>query len=235
MKNTSIIVIAVLMVTMTSGAGFAGTILGKVIVKGTPQSLEGLGLGKAEATRARHSLVVSDKGALANTVVYVNHDFATVPTPEGQSIVVDQKEETYVPHVAAAMRGARIEFMNSDRILHNVHTFLNGKSWFNRAMPLFGQRTSKRLDETGVVRVACDVHKHMQAYVRVLTNPYFATTNAGGLFVIRDVPAGKYELRVWHERLPQERAKSIEVTADGKTPVVFEIPAEELKLRPVVR
>ena len=51
-----------------------------------------------------------------------------------------------------------------------------------------------------IIRVKCDVHPWMTAYIGVFENPLFAVTNDDGRFEIKGVPAGSYKLAIWHEQ-----------------------------------
>ncbi len=206
----------------------AGTIVGKVVVKGDVSLEPEKAMAKEDLIKFKKSLVISEKGGLANSVIYVNEEAKEKFNAEGINAIMDQKEETYIPHVLAVLQGTTVDFLNSDNILHNVHTYLDGETVFNRAMPVYKKKSSKVFDVPGIVSVACDVHPHMQAYIYVLENPYFAVSNEGGLFVIKDVPPGTYEIKLWHERLNKELSTTVQVKADGKSPVVFEVPAGSL-------
>lgn len=229
MRRLLLIAILTLIFSVSSSAAFAGTIVGKVVVQGDIALEPKEALSKEALTRFKNSLVVSEKAGLANVVVYVDENFKGDFHAEGVSPVIDQREETYRPHVTAILKGTEVKFLNSDKVLHNVHTHLNGESLFNVAMPVFKKQMTKSFNTPGKVEVTCDVHPHMQAFVYILENPYFAVSNEGGLFVIKDVPEGAYKIKLWHERLGQELSKTVQVKADGKSPVVFEVSADSLQ------
>jgi len=158
------------------------------------------------------SLLVADDGGLANAVVSINK-VKKGKKAKPAAIQIDQKGCSYLPHVQATVIDSTVKVINSDSTLHNVHTFLDGETMFNMAMPIKGQKTDKDLEEGGVVEFKCDVHTWMKAYILVFNHPYFAVTAQDGSFEISDVPAGSYKVTIWHEKLG---TKTQQVTvADG--------------------
>ncbi len=179
--------------------------------------------GTCGHSKKSEELIVGRGGALANAVVYLDKIAAGKPAAPG-AVALDQVGCTYAPHVQAAVRGSSIELRSSDPILHNVHGALAGKDLlFNVAMPMKGQKIKKKLKKAGLVQITCDAgHTWMRAYVQVFDHPYFAVTGADGSFKLTDVPAGTYDLVVWHEKLGVRRTK-VTVTAggDSRTAVAF--------------
>ena len=119
-------------------------------------------------------------------------------------LIVDQVNCMYTPRVSVALLGQKIQFKNSDATLHNVHvmpkTDVTGNKEINIGQPAKGMISDIEIPklENGVF-VKCDVHAWMQCYVHVVATPYFAVTNGDGQFTIKGLPAGDYELKVWHE------------------------------------
>ena len=112
---------------------------------------------------------------------------------------MDQKDKTFVPHILAIPTGANVEFPNSDPIFHNAFSNYDGQVFDIGLYPPGTSRTV-RFSRPGVVRVFCNIHAAMSAVIVVLSTPYYATTAAGGTFDLGDVPAGEYQLRLFHER-----------------------------------
>jgi len=110
-----------------------------------------------------------------------------------------QKNKTFTPHTLAIPVGASVDFPNFDPIFHNAFSSYNGQIF---DVGLYPPGTSRTVHFTreGVVRVFCNIHSSMSAVIVVLATPYFDTTDANGRFEIRDVPAGEYQLHVFHER-----------------------------------
>ncbi len=133
---------------------------------------------------------------------------------------IAQLECRYRPHVTVVRPGERMTIMNQDSLLHNVHAYRGDETVFNMAQPFRGQRTPQSLPEEGLVRIACDVHDWMEAWVLVLNNPYFAISDATGAFTLTDVPPGTYQLTLWHESLGTVSRK-VTVEAGGSSELDF--------------
>ena len=116
-------------------------------------------------------------------------------------VVVDNHTCLFVSHVTAAGPGDRVRVKNSDAVLHNTHGFLGKPTVFNLALPNKDQMVdiTKRLGKPGVVRVLCDAHPHMSAWMIVHDSPYFAVTDDRGAYRIDGVPPGTYKVTMWHE------------------------------------
>ena len=148
-------------------------------------------------------VVVGDGGAVRDSVVFLKDVAAGKPWPEmsgGGRPLLDQVKCRFEPHVQVARRG-RIDILNSDPVLHNTHGYYGKRTAFNVALPLQGGKVTKILRSPGEVRVDCDAHGWMLAWIYVVDNPYFAQTGDDGKFSITDVPPGEYTLAVWQEEL----------------------------------
>ena len=112
--------------------------------------------------------------------------------------VMDQRNETFVPHVLAITTGTIVDFPNSDRIYHNVFS-LSKTSRFDLGRYAVGRSKSVQFHRPGIVRVFCDIHSHMNAFVLVFSHRYFAMTDVEGRYRIDNVPAGTYNVVAWNE------------------------------------
>ena len=140
---------------------------------------------------------------LADAVVMVEGPPAPASTGPRRA-AIDQHHETFVPHVVAVATGTLVDFPNSDPVLHNVYSASPTKK-FDLGMYGQGETKSVTFDTPGVVRIGCNAHPKMEAFVVVHANPYFAVTDAQGGYTITGVPAGTYMLRVWHETRADRR------------------------------
>ena len=116
---------------------------------------------------------------------------------------MDQRNETFVPHVLAVTVGTTVDFPNSDNIYHNVFS-LRGPRPFDLGRYAAGRSKSVRFDRPGIVRVFCEIHSHMSAYILVFSHRYFAVTDDEGRYRIDDVPPGTYTVMAWNEATPTE-------------------------------
>jgi plastocyanin len=117
---------------------------------------------------------------------------------EPQRVRMDQRNETFVPHVLAVSVGTVVDFPNNDRTYHNVFSLSKTKRFDLGRYPQ-GRSKSVRFERPGIVRVFCDIHSHMSAFILVFSHPYFATTDSNGRYRIDDVPPGTYTVMAWHE------------------------------------
>ena len=122
---------------------------------------------------------------------------------EGGHVVMDQRNETFVPHVVAITTGTTVDFPNSDAFYHNVFS-LSKTSRFDLGRYAAGHSKSIRFDKPGIVRVFCDIHSHMNAFILVFSHPFFAVTNAAGDYGIENVPPGTYNVIAWNEGTASE-------------------------------
>jgi plastocyanin len=146
------------------------------------------------------SVLVGKGGCLRNVVVFVKDaGFAGKPAPvAGASL--DQKHCRYEPHVQALTVGTPLSLMNDDAVLHNVHANEESMTVFNVAMPIKGQKLPIPMRKPGLMKLQCDAgHTWMNGWIYVFDHPYFAVTDDGGAFTIKDVPPGEHTLELWHE------------------------------------
>lgn len=152
------------------------------------------------ATVPDETLLIGARGELQNAAVTLRPR-GVQPNVRPQSLVLDNKRCAFVPHVQIAVVGSELLLTNSDPILHTVHARRGSATLFNVGLPRW-RRVVKRLDRAGVIRIDCDVlHTWMSAVIIVTDTPHFAVTDTAGRFTIDHLPAGEYEMKIWHERL----------------------------------
>ena len=113
---------------------------------------------------------------------------------------MDQRQCAYVPRVVVVPVGGTVEFLNSDRLLHNVRNAGKENPPFNRAQP-HARTISVTFKKPEFLRVDCDLHSWMRGWVVVAEHPFYTVTNEQGEFTLENVPPGKYTLQVWQESL----------------------------------
>ncbi len=158
---------------------------------------------------------------LRDTVVYIESVPQTFEPPK-EHAVIDQKNMAFVPHVLPLVKGATVDFLNSDSIQHNVYSPDAVAGNMNLGTWLKGETRPFTFSKLGVASIRCNVHVDMLAYVLVLQNPYFARVGDDGNFTIANVPEGKHTVKVWNERYRAEDRKA-EVTAGAAATVEFEL------------
>ena len=169
-------------------------------------------------------VVVGDGGAVKDSVVFLKNVASGKPWSKvsgGARPVLDQKNCKFDPHVQVARRG-KIDIVNSDPVLHNTHGYYGKRTAFNVALPIQDGKVTKILKSPGEVRVDCDAHGWMLAWIYVIDNPYFAQTGEDGTFSITDVPPGEYTLAVWQEELGLTEMPVV-VAANGTTEMSVEL------------
>ena len=137
------------------------------------------------------------------------------------SVILDQQGCRFQPHVVLIPRGATLEILNNDKILHNVRTTSKKNPPFNKAQPKFLKKikhTFKAAPEK--IKVQCDAHSWMSAWIVVQEHPFYAVTDASGQFTLTDVPAGTYTIESWHEKLGTQTA-TVTVPATGTVTADF--------------
>jgi plastocyanin len=150
---------------------------------------------------------------LRRSVVYLESaPRGAFETSEGGHAVMDQRNETFIPHVLAITTGTTVDFPNSDKFYHNVFSLSKTRS-FDLGRYAAGNSRPVRFDRPGIVRVFCDIHSHMNAFILVFSHPFFAMTDGDGRYHIDDVPPGTYAVIAWNEGVSSE-PKPITV-ADG--------------------
>jgi plastocyanin len=179
-----------------------GTLVGRVRFAGDPPNGEPVPVRKnadvCGDSKAFQALIVGPGKGVRNTVVYLE---GVERGKRPGDLVLDNAKCVFLPHVSAVMAGARVRLRNSDPILHNTHGFHDRQTVFNVALPNAGQMVeiSQRIKRVGVIEVQCDAHTHMQAWIVVRDNPYFAVSDDSGQFRITDIPPARYRVVAWHE------------------------------------
>ena len=174
-------------------------------------------------------LVLGNGNTVGNIMVWVSKGLAagkTWPAPK-TPVVLDQKGCMYVPHVMGIMVGQPYRILNSDGILHNIHTLPTVNPSFNRAMPATLKEATTTFNKAeAIFHTKCDVHPWMSAYVGVFTHPFFSATGADGKFTISGLDPGTYEITAWQEKLGTQTASITVGANDTKTQdFKFAVPA----------
>ncbi len=166
-------------------------------------------------------------GEARDAVVYwVPDRGAAAAAPRTAEIVMRGKE--FLPRVVAVTRGSTVRFPNADPILHNVFS-VSPENPFDLGLYRSGPGKAVCFDATGLVRVFCNVHHAMAAYVLVLDTPHFSAPGADGGFALADLPEGPGTLHVWHARC---EPWSVGLTLPAVDPVVVPLPVTRRRVPP---
>ena len=159
-------------------------------------------------------------GSLANVFARLEGNFPQTPVP-AQPVLVDQVGCVYTPRVVGLRIGQTLEVKNSDDLLHNVHSISNHGNDFNVGEPVKGmvQKFALKNEET-MLRLKCDIHSWMTAFVGVVPHAYFAVSGVDGSFRIDNVPAGTRTVQLWHERYGVIK-QTVQVRAGATSVVEF--------------
>jgi hypothetical protein len=207
-----------------------GTISGVVTLEGTAPASHEIMLSGSPGCAKLHSspliypeVVTGDHGALADVVVYVksgvgNYRFDVPATPA----ILDQKGCMYEPHVQGLMVGRKLSVTNTDPVLHNVLLLPRQNIPFNKSQPIGSVPIEMSFDHPELaIKVLCNIHPWMCAYVFVFSHPYFDVTPKKGTFELKNLPPGTYTIEAWQEKygtqdqsvtLDAKEAKSISFT-----------------------
>jgi plastocyanin len=188
-----------------------------------------------EASSISGKVEVLEKGnvkraAVKGVLVYIDGVKADVPSGlRSRPVTIASRDKTFEPHVEVVPVGKAVSFPNMDDIMHNVFSLSKGNR-FDLGLYKNGAKKDYRFETPGLVRIYCNIHPQMSAFVQVVENPYFAWAAPDGSFLIEDVPPGSYSLKVWHEE--GETTKPVVVTEAGASGVLVELDVRGFAKRP---
>ena len=173
------------------------------------------------------AVAVNRNGTLRNVFVYLKSGLeGKAFAPPAESVTIDQKGCWFEPRVLGIQTGQTLTVTNSDPVTHNIHPLAQvNREWNHSQAPEEVPFTRKFVSPEVMVRVKCNVHRWMRAWIGVVDHPYFAVTGADGRFELRHVPPGSYTLAVWQEKLgTQEQA--VTVPPSGRISTAFTFQGE---------
>jgi len=159
-------------------------------------------------------------GVTGSSVIYVDTIAGkSFPAPD-QHPVINQKGLQILPHILVVQTGTTVDFLNSDKVAHNVFwpsVQGGGKKAPGHNLGTWpqGEKRSFKFDQAGVAPILCNVHPEMSGYLVIVPTPYFAQTDSSGAYKVENVPDGQYTVTAWHEG-SKTQSKPVVVSGDVK-------------------
>jgi plastocyanin len=160
---------------------------------------------------------VKGKVTPGKSVVYLESPSGPVAATADKKVTMDQRGLLFQPHVLVVQVGTTVEFLNSDKVQHNVFwPSISGDKKKSHNMGTWpqGEKRPFKFTDPGVVSLLCNVHPEMAGYIIVSPTPYFAETGADGAYTLDNVPDGEYTVTAWHEG---KKTQSKKITVKGDT------------------
>ncbi|MFN0241532.1 MAG: carboxypeptidase regulatory-like domain-containing protein [Planctomycetota bacterium] len=212
-----------------------GTVTGTVKFEGKKPEVKPLSIGADQAkgccdagqtvSSVDPTLVIGAGDGIANVVITVDVPGAELKPPT-EPLHIDQKKCHFEPHVLVAPMGAKVAFLNSDQVSHNVHTYASKNDSFNKTIAP-GSKEEQTLAKGDRIEVKCDIHPWMSSWLVVTDTPFYAVTKDDGSFSIAGLKPGTYKGEAWHEKLGKKKIEVV-VKEDG-TAAPIEVTMGEKK------
>lgn len=202
------------------------TISGTVYFTGTAPSPQKIDMSADSGCKGQNQseALLVDEGHLANVLVYVKDGLGgrSFSAP-ADKVTITQEGCRYRPHVAVAMAGQSVEFLNQDDTLHNTHPIpRNNSEWNQSQMPNGGSFAHTFTNPEVMIPIKCNQHPWMRMYLSVMSNPFFAVTGKDGSFELKGLPPGTYTIAAVHEKYGEQETKITVGPKDNKQDVTFD-------------
>lgn len=188
--------------------GFIGLLLPAIIYSAEPART---GIVKGTVTiggRPTADVVVSIEGLPLESIKAQTSD------AKSKKALMDQRDMKFIPRVLAVLAGTSVDFPNNDKTFHNVFSASEAKK-FDLGLYPPGKSRSGTFDKPGVIKILCNVHPSMEAYVVIKGHPFFAASDSRGNYQLNAVPLGKYRVEFWHPELGVKTV-AVELVRDGE-------------------
>ncbi len=210
-----------------------GSIAGTIKLAGDVPAAKTLKVDKDQSTCGHdaipsEALIVSGDSAVQGVVVSITN-ISKGKKFEGGTPSLDQKACVFIPHIAMIPKGSSIDLLNSDDVMHNLHSWSMKNTAFNEGVSGHGS-ISKTFEFPETIKVTCDVHKWMTAWLIVQDNPYYVLTDENGKYKLEGVPAGTYTVQAWQESLGKA-TQEVTVAAGGEVTADFAMEKKAKKKR----
>lgn len=212
----------------------AGMITGNVILKGKRPAPKIVDMDQDPQCAELHQqsvfdnpISVGDDGSLANAFVWIRQGLEDKKfEPPTDPIVIDQKGCWFGPRVLGLQVGQTVKVLNSDPVTHNIHPLAEINREWNQSQSPGAEPLIRKFSRPEVmIRVKCNIHNWMHAWIGVVDHPYFAVTGPDGAFQLNNVPPGKYTIEVWHEVLGRKE-EQITLARSGRSETIIEFRGE---------
>ena len=205
------------MIVLLSAVGIIyaeGSITGTITFEGKAPKMKPLRLdadpicvANNEIAPKKEWLILDENKGVKNVLVFVTEGLNIDYSPPEEPVVIDQKGCIYSPHVLGIMAGQKLDILNNDGTLHNIHALPKVNKEFNKAQPRSRKKLSVKFEKPEApFKVKCDVHPWMGAYIGVFDHPCFAVSGDDGTYIISDLKPGEYVIEAWHEKLGSQTA-----------------------------
>lgn len=207
----------------------AGTVEGKVTFRGKIPPHKKVDMSEDPQCASLHKTAVIDDaiaasrdGSLANVFVYVKQGLDGKKfAPPAQPATIDQKGCWFIPRVLGIQTGQTLDVTNSDPVTHNIHPRPHVNREWNQSQDPGTKPLERRFIAPEVmIRVKCNIHAWMHAWIGVVDSPYFAVTGADGKFDLSNLPPGNYTIEAWQEDLGTQQ-QQVTVAPQGKSEIAF--------------
>jgi hypothetical protein len=212
----------------------AGVITGRIVFTGKAVPAKKVDMEEDPQCNKLHKTSVLDRpvavnknGTLANVFVYIKGGLEGKKfEPPSFAAVMDQKGCWFEPRVLGIQTGQEFAVTNSDPVTHNIHPRAHVNREWNQSQPAGSPPLERRyIAREIMIRVKCNIHSWMHAWIGVVDNPYFEVTGGDGSFTLKNVPPGEYTIAAWQEELG-EQEQHITVASSGKAEVAFTFKGE---------
>ena len=167
---------------------------------------------KVSARGTLKGTVQGEASGVGGAVVWLTRVAGPTPKPRPASRqVILQRGKRFLPHVLVVPEGTEVAFLNEDKMFHNVFS-LSKPNEFDLGLYEKGVARNKVFTESGPVRLLCNIHASMSAFVYVVDSPWYAQADAQGHFELRGVPPGEYVLHAWHETSARPSTQPVTVS-----------------------